>query len=231
MRPEVVAFDLDGTLIDSLAGLTAAVNAARRAHGLGDAAGASVERWIGHGTRNLVTHALTDDAGAPPQPGTVDEAHATFVAAYGVECERGSTLRPGARECLQCAADLGIPAALTTNKLERFARRIVDHLGIAACFTAILGGDSGERKPSPWMLREAARRCGADVSRGLLIGDSMIDVESARAAGWPVWIIAGGYGAPASCPVRLASLGEAADRLRSLRPACRGSARATPGAS
>lgn len=203
MRPDIIAFDLDGTLIDSLAGLTTAVNAARAASGLAAVVDSQVERWIGRGTRVLVTQALSDGGGdgSLPSEQAINQAHEVFVTAYSTACDEGSRLRPGAKACLELARDHGVPCAITTNKLERFARRIAAHLGIDGLTAVILGGDSGERKPSPWMLHEAARRCGVHSARGLLIGDSLIDVETARAAGWPVWIVRGGYGTPTGIPL------------------------------
>ncbi len=198
MRIECVAFDLDGTLIDSLSGLAAAVNAMRTDCGLPEADELSVAQWIGRGTRVLVSRALHDGLGRDAESGELDRAHTMFVEAYGGTCESGSTLRPGAQELLSRLASLGVPCAITTNKMESFSVQIARRLGVLPFLRAVIGGDTGERKPSPWMLHEAARRCGVDPQRGLLIGDSMIDVETAHAASWPVWLVDGGYGTPGS---------------------------------
>ncbi len=210
MRVECIAFDLDGTLIDSLPGLAEAVAAMRTRCGLGAAAQASVASWIGRGTRVLVTRALQDGLGRDPDADEVERGHAMFVEAYGRTCESGSSLRPGARELLLRLFALGVPCAITTNKLESFAVQIATRLNIDSLLKTVIGGDTGERKPSPWMLHEAARRCGVDPGRGLLIGDSMIDVETAAAARWPVWLVDGGYGTPGSA----AALPPASRRFR-----------------
>ncbi|MDA0802728.1 MAG: HAD-IA family hydrolase [Planctomycetota bacterium] len=196
MPIELVAFDLDGTLIDSLPGLTAAVNEMRASLGHAPARSTSVEGWIGRGTRHLVASAVQDAVRRHPSAEEVDAAHDRFVEAYTTHSETGSTPRAGAMELLSSLSSSGMPCAITTNKLERFSWRIADRLGFSPFLRCIIGGDTGERKPSPWMLQEAARRCGADPARGLLVGDSRIDVETAAAAGWPIWVVAGGYGAP-----------------------------------
>jgi len=173
-----VCFDLDGTLVDSRADLAAATN-----HILGDMGRPPLPdevlwSFVGDGARRLIERALGD---APPA--LVDDALARFMARYGAHLLDRTVPYPGVVEVLEALAARGIVLSVLTNKPETMSRAILAGLGLAPLFLAVLGGDSlPTRKPDPagveWLLAAGGTRRDAL----LLVGDSGVDVRTARAA-------------------------------------------------
>lgn len=190
MRQLTVAFDLDGTLADTLADIHTALQAALRACGQPDVPRDAMAGWVGAGARALVATAWAHGAGAPPTDAALDEAHAAFVAAYSQCFADQTALYPGARSALDALG--GWRLAVCTNKPAAIADRILVALGIRDRFAALIGGDSlPVRKPDPAPLWAALGPHG-----GLLVGDSSTDVRTARAAGVPVIWVPWGYPGP-----------------------------------
>ena len=190
--PRAVAFDLDGTLIDSRLDLAEAVNLARADLGLERLEVEAIVAMIGEGARNLVRKAL---GGAPP-PELIEAAHARFVAHYDAECTRRTRAFPGIDALLDRIAALApaLPLAIVTNKPEAFSRKIVDALGWSGLFDPLIGGDTlGVRKPDPAGLIAVARRHGVGTGEVLLVGDSRIDAATAAAAGSPFVFVEWGF--------------------------------------
>jgi phosphoglycolate phosphatase len=173
-----VCFDLDGTLVDSRADLAAATN-----HILGDMGRPPLPdevlwSFVGDGARRLIERALGD---APPA--LVDDALARFMARYGAHLLDRTVPYPGVVEVLEALAARDIVLSVLTNKPEAMSRAILAGLGLAPLFLAVLGGDSlPTRKPDPagveWLLAAGGTRRDAL----LLVGDSGVDVRTARAA-------------------------------------------------
>lgn len=193
MRIGAVAFDLDGTLIDSRHDLAAAINGMRGALGLPELAVADVLGMVGEGARNLVRRAL----GGAPAADDLDRALAIFYRHYDDECVRRTRPFPGI-DALLARLALRQPLALVTNKPERFSRKIVAHLGWAERFDPLIGGDTlPTRKPDPAGLLAVAARHGVEPGDVVLVGDSRIDARSAAAAGCRFVFAAWGFASAA----------------------------------
>lgn len=189
--PSLVIFDLDGTLIDTLAGLTYSVNAMRCQLGLAPLPLESVRSAIGKGSRNLVRRCL------PEGDARVDEGLALFFAHNGGNLAAGTSLYPGAVELLEVLCSSGTPMALVSNKNTVHCNRLLELFGVARFFRAVLGGDAEEEfKPSPMPLLAAVARCGAEPETSLMIGDSCNDFEAARGCGIRSIGCRYGYGEP-----------------------------------
>jgi phosphoglycolate phosphatase len=181
-----VAFDLDGTLIDSRADLAEAVNRMRAGYALPPLPLDEVVAKIGEGARRLVERALEDAPRIEVAP-----ALGRFLDEYAPIATRATRPYPGIGDLLvELAARR--PLALLTNKPEAISRRILEDLGWRELFTVVVGGDTlSARKPDPAGLRHVARRCGAPLERIVLVGDTAIDAAAAAAAGcrfvWVEW--------------------------------------------
>jgi phosphoglycolate phosphatase len=181
-RIRAIAFDLDGTLVDSRHDLAEAVNRARADLGLPALAVAAVLGMVGEGARNLVRRALGD----APAPELLERAFERFLVHYDAVCLLRTRPFPGIDELLaELAAAPGRPRlAVLTNKPERFTRKIVAHLGWSGRFDELVGGDTlPTRKPDPAGLLRLAAHAGATAAETLLVGDSGIDEATAAAAG------------------------------------------------
>jgi phosphoglycolate phosphatase len=126
-----------------------------------------------------------------------EAAFARFLEHYGRNLVGESRLFPGVAPALEVLARRGLALAVCTNKPARFVAPLLEALGVAARFAALLGGDSlAERKPHPEPLLHLARQFACPPRQALMVGDSRHDVEAARAAGMPVVGVRYGYGAP-----------------------------------
>jgi phosphoglycolate phosphatase len=193
VRVGAVAFDLDGTLIDSRHDLAAAVNRMRSDLALPELAVDDVLGMIGEGARNLVRRAL----GGEPGEADLDRALEIFYRHYDGECTRRTRAFPGIDELLATLAPR-LPLALVTNKPERFSRKIVAHLGWSGRFEPLLGGDSlPTRKPDPAGLLAVAARHRVSPAELVLVGDSRVDAAAAAAAGARLVLVEWGFARPA----------------------------------
>jgi phosphoglycolate phosphatase len=194
-----VVFDLDGTLVDSLADLTDAVNYVLARFGRPPLPAGTLAGFVGDGARKLIERAL-----GPEGTGRLDAGLSLFVEYYGAHLLDRTRAYPGIDEMLAMLRASSVTCSVLTNKPVAMSRAILDGLGLLPSFVDVLGGDSRpSRKPDPDGLLHLARRADAPPSRVLLVGDSPIDVRTARAAGT-------GF-----CGV---SWGLAPDRLRAERP-------------
>jgi phosphoglycolate phosphatase len=191
---EAIAFDLDGTLVDSVPDLTLAVAAMMVDLDLRPPGETQVRAWVGNGAPRLVKRALTGRMDGEPDPALFELAMPIFNRHYANNICVDSRLFPGVRTGLQGLQALGYALACVTNKPTEFTRPLIDRLGIADFFTVVLGGDATERKkPAPDALLLAAERLGVTPQRMLLVGDSINDVGAARNAGCPVVCVPYGY--------------------------------------
>lgn len=172
-----VAFDLDGTLVDSRADLAAAVNHVLRSLGLPPTDVDSVSRHVGDGARVLVERSL-----GPGNRALVERGLGIFMEYYGRHLLDATRPYPGIPEALAALVACGVALSVLTNKPAAMTQAIVDGLGLAPRFVAIVGGDSlGVRKPDPAGLAHLRKLTGTPRERMLLVGDSAIDVRTARA--------------------------------------------------
>ncbi len=192
-----VAFDLDGTLLDTIDDLAAAVNALLADLGYPPLDGEVVRTFVGKGMANLVRRALAHASGVAP--GTIDDvrvndALARYEDHYAALLGRATKPFPRMLEGLDRLRSMGLPLAIVTNKASRFVQPHLDDAGIGAYFDVIVGGDElPTKKPDPAQLVHAATRLGVPIDRLLMVGDSINDAQAARAAGCPVLLLPYGY--------------------------------------
>lgn len=190
----LVIFDLDGTLVDSVPDIAAAVDATAVAADLAPPGEDRVRDWVGNGSRMLIRRLLAHGQGREPDEGMLDEAHSLFLAAYETRLVQESRVYPGGRELLAALAGRALPMACVTNKPERLARGVLDGLGLGDAFQWVLGGDSlPEKKPDPAPLRYVMEAAGVTPAETLLVGDSETDVAAARNAGCSIVVARYGY--------------------------------------
>ena len=198
--PKAILFDLDGTLVDSVPDLAAALDTALLACGHNAPGEPLARTWVGNGARVLVQRALawamTLDVSDVPEH-QLDAALAQFFSAYEKNCAAHTRLYDGVLDCLNAWHQQGIAMACVTNKPERFTHPILAHFQLEDLLPVVLGGDSlPQRKPHPTPLQEALKRLDistAETQQCLMVGDSRNDVEAARAAGMPVACVSYGY--------------------------------------
>lgn len=176
----LLVFDLDGTLIDSSKDLGLAVNATRGQAGLPPLDMDTVASYVGNGAEMLIRRSLGPDASED----AVWDGLGFFLRYYRENMLVHTTLYPGVREALDSFRASGTVMAVLTNKPEHFSRDLLAGLGLGGYFVRIYGGNSFEtKKPDPFGLRLIMRQTGFGPERTLMIGDSSVDVLTARNAG------------------------------------------------
>jgi phosphoglycolate phosphatase len=218
MAWDLILFDLDGTLVETAPEIADAVNDTLHDFGWPGVDEAQVARWIGHGTGALLVQAVALTSGRTPEAVRADERHAAVVARYddhyARRCGTRSRLYPRVRETLAALRERGTRLAVVTNKETRHAERVLAAHGLREAFDRVVCGDTlAARKPDPAGVHDCLRAFGMARAQALFVGDSSIDVETARRAGLTVWLLPYGYnmGQPvaASAPDRLiAGFGE-----------------------
>lgn len=195
-RIQLILFDLDGTLVDSVGDLAWCGNAMLQQLALPAQDEHAVRDWVGNGVERLVKRLLTGEMdGEPPAP-LYERGLAIFLELYGAHASDRSTLYPGVRESLQqlCACTRELKIACVTNKDEPFTSRLLGAMGLASYFELVVAGNTTARKkPDPMQLHYAADHFGFDYERCLMVGDSSNDVSAARAAGFCVVCVPYGY--------------------------------------
>ena len=190
-RPQATAlaallFDLDGTLIDTAPEIADALNHTLAWLGRAAATPEQVRGWIGDGARALVDKAL----GAPCS----DAVWQRFSEAYAACCGTSSQLYPGTRAMLQRLQARGLKLAVLTNKEAVFAHKLLALHGINHCFALLVAGDSLPfKKPDPRVVAHALGALQVSPDAAALVGDSVNDLRTARAAGLRCWIVPHGY--------------------------------------
>ncbi len=191
---DAVAFDLDGTLLDTIHDLAAAVNALLVELGHVALPEDTIRDLVGKGMPNLLRRAFVL-AGAPIRGDVeLDAVLARYQEIYGALLGAQTQLFPGVVEGLSQLHAMGLQLAVVTNKATRFVRPHLDHAGIASWFGVIVGGDDAVRKkPDAAPMLLAAKLLAVRPSRLLMVGDSGNDVDSARAAGCASLLVPYGY--------------------------------------
>jgi phosphoglycolate phosphatase len=192
LRFEIVGFDLDGTLFDTSADLTAAVNHALSLAGRRPLAVAAVKPMIGRGSRHMLAEGLRASGGCDE-----DELAALLpelLQFYEANISAGTAPYPGMLDALDALAARGARIGIVTNKLYGLAAKLVDELGLSHRFDVILGGDSlgpGKAKPNPALIEAMVERLGG--GRAAFVGDSIYDIGAAHAAGIPAVAVSFGF--------------------------------------
>ncbi len=205
--------DLDGTLVDSVPDLAAALNRTLAAHALAPLGNDAVTGMVGDGASKLV------ERGFGARGVCADAAmQARFLADYTAHASDHSRTYPGVMEGLEQLRARGWTLAVCTNKPEAAARALLVALGLAPFFASVGGGDSfAVRKPDPGHLLATLSAAGGEVGRCVMVGDHHNDIIAATDAGVASVFVRWGYGVDvpgASAAIsRFAELPDVAERL------------------
>jgi phosphoglycolate phosphatase len=192
-----VVFDLDGTLADTSGDLIAAANARFRALGHGDVLDPVSDALTAfHGGRAMLKLGF-ERLGEADVPALVEAHYLPFIADYDAAIDVQTRLYPGTEAAVEALLAAGFRTAICTNKPEGLAEKLMTRLGVRELFGALIGADTlPVRKPDPAPFAEAVRRAGGAPGEAVLIGDTVTDVKTARAAGVPVVLVAFGPEGP-----------------------------------
>ncbi len=191
-RYRAALFDLDGTLVDTAPDLAAAAN--RMLADLGRAAlpDDRIRDFVGKGVVNLVNKCFEASGGGGEEERA--RAHAVFERHYIAGIADRSRPYPGVVDGLEALERAGIAMGCVTNKAGRFTEPLLELTGLRRFFGVVVSGDTVERrKPHPDPMLYAAGKLGASPAETLVVGDSLNDVQSARAAGCAVVVVPYGY--------------------------------------
>ncbi len=193
LKGAALLFDLDGTLVDTVDDLAAAMNHALAEAGLAAVPVSGVRHLVGHGARRMLMQGYEISAGRAAETEELDLALERFLDFYQANIAVHSRPFDHSIEMIERFLARGARAAICTNKREGMARLLMDALGLSSLFDAIVGGDTAPAaKPDPAPVRLCLERTGA--SRAVFIGDSDTDIRAAKAAGLPCYIADFGYG-------------------------------------
>ncbi len=188
-----IVIDLDGTLLHTAPELAESANRMLRDMGRAPVAQDLLMSYIGNGIHWLVKRALTGDMHAEPDAALFDAALPVFERHYtALACE--SKPFPNVIKGLDAMKGAGFPLGCITNKVMRYTAPILRHSGLACYFDIVLAGDTlPEKKPHPLPLQHSAKFFGCAIENLLLVGDSLSDMQAARAAGCPIICVPYGY--------------------------------------
>jgi phosphoglycolate phosphatase len=193
LKGATVAFDLDGTLVDTAPDLIACLNAILVDEGLAAMDLSSARNLVGHGARVMIEHGFAN-AGRP-----LDETRSRalvdrFIPIYLERIAEESAPFPGCTEALDILRAAGAKLCVCTNKLTNLSEALLEALGLAAYFEAIVGPDATTaRKPDPRHLLDAISAAGGDRAVAVYVGDSRPDAQAARGARVPSIGVTFGY--------------------------------------
>ncbi|RIY02159.1 phosphoglycolate phosphatase [Aureimonas flava] len=191
--PRAVLFDLDGTLVDSLPDIHAALNQTMESLGEPPFTIEAVGRMVGQGVQVLIGRAY-EGLGKEIDVATRDKIAERYLAIYSARATELTTLNAGATDAVRLLAERNIALGVVTNKPAAETADILAHFGLADRMAVVVGGDAGPRKkPAPDLLIHACRQLGIEPGEALFVGDSENDVEAAQAAGMAVVAMRGGY--------------------------------------
>jgi len=198
-KTQLLAIDLDGTLVDSAPDIAHCLGSALQAIGYAAPGEVRTRAWIGDGLEALIARAIA--YGATQGDSTLsgearhEAALAAFLACYRDNLFMRSRLYPGVVETLDGLRATRLKLCCITNKRYAFSQELLVQAGIRDRFELLLGGDSlAEKKPSPLPLKVAAETLGVPPDASTLVGDSHQDLRAARAAGFGFVLASFGYG-------------------------------------
>jgi phosphoglycolate phosphatase len=207
-RYRAVLFDLDGTLVDSYAALAEAVNYARREHGLEELGEERIRQFVGDGLEKLLQRAFE----STDVPSSVQTA---FETRYDEICCSESRILSDVESTLDELSLIGVAMAVCTNKPTNFSVKILEALGLARHFCAIVGPDlAGARKPDARHLLRTLQATACAPDEALFVGDMPIDVQAARNSGIDVAVVS--TGSSTAAELRAANADHYLDRFSDL---------------
>ena len=188
-----VIFDLDGTLVDSAPDLADTLDTVLVEQGLAPAGLEGTRALIGHGIAALVRGALVQRR-CEPGEAEFSAILERFLHIYGGQLSAKTQAYPGVGQALAALRRAGWRLVVCTNKREDFSRRILEDLGLLPEFDVIAGPDTfGVAKPDPAHLTRTLPQASPGPYLAIVVGDSVVDVAAARAAGFPVIAVSWGY--------------------------------------
>jgi phosphoglycolate phosphatase len=188
-----IVFDLDGTLVDTAPDLVRALNETLDLEGLPRVQLHTVRKMVGRGSRALIERAAGLSS-VQFSADRLDQLTKAFIDYYRADIARESTPFPGAASALDSLAAAGAKLAVCTNKRTDLSHQLLEALGLASRFSAIVGADAvPQSKPHPDHYRAAVERAGGMVRRSVMVGDTAADVAAAKSAGAPVALVRFGY--------------------------------------
>jgi phosphoglycolate phosphatase len=189
MPADTFIFDLDGTLVDSLHDIAAALNAALQEQHLPTAAPEQVKLWVGDGLRTLCRRACGTRV-----PSAFESLLSSAMAHYERRAVVETRPYPNILKMLSLLSDRGAPMSVLSNKPHDLTRQVISRLKLGQFFCEIEGlTDEAHRKPSPATALRIARRIGAHPADVMLVGDSVVDIQTARNAGMMAAAVAWGF--------------------------------------
>jgi phosphoglycolate phosphatase len=195
---DLILFDLDGTLIETAPEIADAVNDTLDDFNRPRVTQRQVNDWIGHGTRELLIQALAFCDRTSTDAVRASVHFPRIEAAFGVHYQKRSGTRshlyPRVRDTLQALRTAGVKLVVVTNKEGRYTQTVLDVHQLAPLFDRVVSGDTlPVKKPHPAAIHDCLQRFGVAPARALFVGDSSIDVATARNAGIAVWALPYGY--------------------------------------
>ena len=188
-----IAFDLDGTLVDSAPDLIGTLNVILQQEGVAPLQLEEARPFIGHGARRLIERGFAAQ-GRPLSTDHVPALFERFLAHYNEHSADLTRPYPGVVECLAQMKAAGARLAVCTNKLTGLSTPILEKLDLARFFDAVVGADSAPAaKPDPRHLICAVEAAGGRIERAVMVGDASTDAGAARAAKAPLILVSFGY--------------------------------------
>ncbi len=192
--PELVLLDLDGTLIDSIPDLANAVNKTLSELSIDQREINSIRNWVGNGAEKLLHRALSNDINGEAESELFKKALPRFMKIYEENMCVTTTCYPGVVEGIHFLKERGVKLGCVTNKPGAFVSPILEKLGLLNDMNIIVAGDTlPKKKPDPLPLLHAASVLKTEPKKSLMIGDSVSDVKSARAADFQIVCVSYGY--------------------------------------
>ncbi len=189
---DAVLFDLDGTLLDTIRDLAEGANRMLAEVGRPLRTQAEIHSFVGKGIPNLVRRCLTE--GAVATEAEIDDAVSVFRRHYHEVNGQDTRIYPGVVEALAVLAGQGIRLACVTNKAAAFTEPLLERMGLARWFDAVVSGDTlPVKKPDPAVIHHTCQLLGVAPGAAIMIGDSENDALAARRAGMPVFLMRYGY--------------------------------------
>ena len=190
----MVAFDLDGTLVDSVPDLAWAGDEMLRRVGLPARGEASARQWVGNGIERFLKRMLSGRMDGEPEVDLFNRALPLYREIYTQNVCRLSSVYPGVFDGLEYLRTTDVKVCCITNKSGVFAEKLLKEIGLSPYFDLLVAGDTtSRRKPDPEPLLYAASQLGVDAVNCWMVGDSKNDVEAARAAGFSAVCVPYGY--------------------------------------
>ena len=186
---KAIVFDLDGTLLDTLADLAASTNYALRSCGMSEHSIDDVRRFVGNGVRMLMTRAVPDGESNP----RFDEAFSVFRQHYMQHCLDTTCPYPGIMDALARLKEKGMMLAIVSNKMQAATEEWRQHFFSQYIDVAIGESAAIRKKPAPDTVNEALRLLGISHDEAIYVGDSDVDIDTARAAMMPCASVLWGF--------------------------------------